>query len=76
MTKLPRDVSGQEVIKALRKLGYYPVRQKGSHVILVGPSGKMITVPLHKSLKTGLIRAILREVRLSVKMFKELLEDP
>ncbi|WP_456421579.1 type II toxin-antitoxin system HicA family toxin [Thermococcus sp.] len=76
MTKLPRDVSGQELIKALRKLGYYPVRQKGSHVILIGPTGKMITVPLHKSLKTGLLRAILREVGISVKVFIELLEDP
>lgn len=43
--KLPRDVSDQEVIKALKKLGYYPVRQRGSHVILVGPTGKMMTVP-------------------------------
>ena len=76
MTKLPRDVSGQDVIKALRKLGYYPARQKGSHVILIGPTGKMITVPLHKSLKTGLLRAIIREVGISVKVFIELLEDP
>jgi len=76
MKKLPRDVSGKEVIKALRKLGYYPARQKGSHVILIGPSGKMITVPLHKSLKTGLLRAILREVGISVRIFKELLDDP
>lgn len=40
MTKLPRDVSGQEVIKALRKLGYVVDRQKGSHVILIGPGEK------------------------------------
>jgi len=48
MTKLPRDVSGWDVIKALKKLGYYPARQKGSHVILIGPTEKMIIVPLHK----------------------------
>jgi len=76
MTKLPRDVSGQDVIKALKKLGYYPARQKGSHVILIGPTGKMITVPLHKHLKTGLVRAIIREIGISVKLFKDLLEDP
>ncbi|WP_461865337.1 type II toxin-antitoxin system HicA family toxin [Thermococcus sp.] len=76
MTKLPRDISGQETIKVLRKLSYYPVRQKGSHVVLLGPTGRIITVPLHKSLKTGLLRAILREVGISVKIFKELLDDP
>jgi predicted RNA binding protein YcfA (HicA-like mRNA interferase family) len=76
MSKLPRGVSGKEVIKALQKLGYYPVRQKGSHVILIGPTGKMLTVPLHRELKTGLLRAIIREVGISVKMFIELLEDP
>ncbi|ALM74854.1 type II toxin-antitoxin system HicA family toxin [Thermococcus barophilus] len=76
MTKLPRDVSGQDAIKALKKIGYYPVRQKGSHVVLVGPTGKMITIPLHKSLKTGLLRAIIREVGITVKQFVTLLEDP
>ena len=59
MTKLPRDVSGQEDIKSLRKLGYVVDRQKGSHVIIIGPSEKMIVIPLHKRLKTGLLRAII-----------------
>jgi len=65
--KLPWDVSGKEAIKALRKLGYAPVRQKGSQVVLIGPKGNMIVVPLHKRLKTGLLRAIIREVGISVK---------
>ena len=30
--KLPRDVSGTDLIKALKKLGYTITRQKGSHV--------------------------------------------
>jgi len=74
--KLPRGVSGEEAIKALRKLGYVPARQRGSHVILLGPTGKMIVVPLHKRLKTGLLRAIIREAGITVKVFIELLEDP
>ncbi|AAL81447.1 addiction module toxin, HicA family [Pyrococcus furiosus DSM 3638] len=74
--KLPRDVSGEDVIKALRKLGYVPARQKGSHVVLTGPSGKIIVIPLHKRIKTGLLRAIIREVGVSVKIFIKLLEDP
>jgi predicted RNA binding protein YcfA (HicA-like mRNA interferase family) len=30
--KLPRDVSGPDLVKALRKLGYEVTRQKGSHI--------------------------------------------
>jgi len=76
VTKLPRDVSGKDAIKALQKLDYSPVRWKGSHVVLLGPNGQIITIPLHKSLKTGLLRAVLREVDISVEAFKELLADP
>jgi len=34
MSKLPRDLSGKEVFKALGKVGSYFKRQKGSHIIL------------------------------------------
>ncbi|AHL23629.1 type II toxin-antitoxin system HicA family toxin [Thermococcus nautili] len=74
--KLPRDVSGLELIKALQKLDYKPVRQKGSHVVLVNDSGKMVVVPLHKRLKTGLLKAIMREVGITTAELLELLDDP
>ncbi len=61
--KLPR-VSGQEVVKALERLGYRLVRVKGSHAKLVRPlpgGGKhVIVVPLHPELDKGTLRAILR----------------
>ncbi len=76
MSKLPRDVSGTDAIKALKKVGYQPVRQKGSHVVLEGRDGRLIVVPLHKRLKTGLLRAIIREAELDVREFIELLDDP
>ena len=62
--KLPRDVSGDRLIRALENLGYKVVRQKGSHVRLrhEGPLVHSITVPLHKSLKTGTLHGILSEV--------------
>jgi len=53
MTKLP-VVSGKQVIKALRKIGFVVMRQRGSHVLLRRVSaGRIIklTVPLHKELK-------------------------
>ncbi len=61
--KLPRGVSADRVIRALERLGYRVIRQKGSHVRLryAGPPVHMITVPLHASLKTGTLHSILTE---------------
>ncbi|WP_297497327.1 type II toxin-antitoxin system HicA family toxin [Thermococcus sp.] len=76
MSKLPRDVSGREAIKVLKKVGYQPVKQKGPHVILEGRDGRLIVVPLHRRLKTSLLKAIIKEAGLSVEEFTELLKDP
>jgi predicted RNA binding protein YcfA (HicA-like mRNA interferase family) len=61
--KLPRGVSADRVIRALERLGYSVIRQKGSHVRLrhEGPPVHMITVPLHSSLKIGTLHDILSE---------------
>jgi predicted RNA binding protein YcfA (HicA-like mRNA interferase family) len=71
---LPR-ISGREVVKALRKLGYEYDRQKGSHIVLrqtVAPH-RRIVVPDHDEVAKGTLRAIVREVGLSVDEFKSLL---
>ena len=62
--KLPRGVSAERVIRALERLGYTVVRQKGSHVRLrhEGPPVHTITVPMHNRLKTGTLHDILSEV--------------
>lgn len=62
MPKL-RKISGKECIKALYKMGFKPVRQRGSHVVLVKltPEGKIGTVvPLDKELKIGRSKESLR----------------
>ncbi len=63
MPRLPR-VSGAEAIRALERLGFSQVRQRGSHVVLkrVGPD-KVIgcVVPLHAELATGTLRGILKQ---------------
>jgi predicted RNA binding protein YcfA (HicA-like mRNA interferase family) len=54
--KLPRDVSGEELVRALRKLGYELTRQTGSHMRVTSKAqGKEhhVTVPAHKQLKVG-----------------------
>ena len=62
--KLPRDVSGERLVRALEQLGYSVIRQKGSHVRMrhKGPPVHSITVPLHDPLKTGTLHGILSEV--------------
>ncbi len=67
MPKLP-VVSGRDTIKALSRLGFAAVRQRGSHVILTG-NGRTFAVPLHAELDRGTLRAILREANVSIEDF-------
>ena len=62
--KLLRDVSADRLIRALERLGYGVVRQKGSHIRLrhEGPPAHLVTVPRHNPLKVGTLQAILAEV--------------
>ena len=74
MSVLPR-VSGREVVKALKAIGYEYDRQRGSHIILrqtVYPH-RRIVVPDHKEIAKGTLRAIIREVGLTVNEFSALL---
>ena len=74
MSALPR-VSGREVIKALRRVGYEQDRQRGSHIILRQETHphRRIVVPDHKEVAKGTLRAIIRETGLTVDEFKALL---
>jgi predicted RNA binding protein YcfA (HicA-like mRNA interferase family) len=62
--KIPRDTSGQELVKALRVLNYERVRQDGSHIRLTTSlDGEFhVTVPSHKPLKVGTFKSILKIV--------------
>ena len=63
--KIPRDVSGRELIKILcRDFGYHQINQEGSHVILSTdiPSSQRIAVPDHKALRIGTLNSIVRAV--------------
>ena len=73
MSKLPR-VSGSEVVATLGKIGFYVKRQRGSHLILRRDKPfAQATVPNHRELDSGTLRAILRQIGLSVDEFKGLL---
>lgn len=76
MTGLP-VVSGRQVVRALERIGYRVVRQRGSHIRLrdeVNLDHPPVTVPDHKTIKPGLLRHILRDVNLTVEEFTTLLE--
>lgn len=62
--KLPRGVSADRLIRAMERVGYSVIRQKGSHVRLRndGPPMHAITIPLHQTLKAGTLHGILAEV--------------
>jgi predicted RNA binding protein YcfA (HicA-like mRNA interferase family) len=63
--KLPRDLSGADLIKVLVKhYGYHRINQEGSHVILEtdSPRHHRLAVPDHRPLRIGTLNAILRAV--------------
>ncbi len=66
-------ISEQDCVKALNKLGYRNVRQKGSHVRLVCEGRNPVTVPMHVTLDSGTLRAIIRTVEITVDEFVALL---
>lgn len=67
-------LSGKEVIRALEKISYQPVRQRGSHIRLSCPQRKSVTVPNYPIISKGLLRKILRDAELSSEEFEELLK--
>jgi predicted RNA binding protein YcfA (HicA-like mRNA interferase family) len=62
--KLPRDLSGQDLVKALARFGYQVIRQTGSHIRLTTQQNgeHHITIPVHDPLKIGTLNSILRDV--------------
>lgn len=62
--RLPTNVSGDELVRRLARLGYAPTRQSGSHQRLTTTENGQhhVTVPLHRTLKVGTLRGILTDV--------------
>ena len=72
--KLP-VVSGSEAVRAFRRIGYQLDEQHGSHMILRhnDPPHRRLSVPNHKELAKGTLRALIREAGLTVEEFGQLL---
>ena len=71
--KLPRDLTGAQLIAALGRVGYRVTRQAGSHVRLrldTDPAHH-ITVPAHDPLRVGTLAAILGDIAAHLKLDRE-----
>lgn len=76
MPKLP-VASGREVVRALERAGFQFLRQRGSHVTMINRETRQtVPVPVHasKPLRTGTLRAIIRDAGLTVEQFRRLLK--
>jgi predicted RNA binding protein YcfA (HicA-like mRNA interferase family) len=72
MAGLPIVTPGK-LVAALKRLGFYQVRQKGSHLQLKR-GNLLVTVPVHPGdLSPGVLRSILRQARLTPKELNEVL---
>jgi predicted RNA binding protein YcfA (HicA-like mRNA interferase family) len=67
--KLPRDISGPEAVKALKRLGFEVVRQEGSH-IRMSKGGAHVTVPNHQQIVPKTLQSILRHAGITLEEFK------
>ena len=75
MTKLP-DITGDRIVKALKKDGWVVKSQKGSHVKLTKPGRNyFLIVPIHGSatVPKGTLSNIIKDAGLTVDEFVELL---
>jgi predicted RNA binding protein YcfA (HicA-like mRNA interferase family) len=70
--KLPRDLSGQRVVRALVRLGFVQERQVGSHIRLARNEIR-VTVPNHPTLAPKTLQSILRQARLTIEDLKNAL---
>lgn len=75
MERLPR-ITAAEVIKALKRAGFFIARQSGSHKIFKNKAGKRVTVPYHsgKIIHLKVLHYILMDAGLSLEKFNKLLK--
>lgn len=68
------NISGRQAVKRFKKIGYRRVRQTGSHIILEHPTPgfPILSIPDHKELAPGLLRAQIKRARLTISEFLRL----
>jgi predicted RNA binding protein YcfA (HicA-like mRNA interferase family) len=73
MGKLKR-LSGEEIVKVLKRMGFQSVRQRGSHVIMkkITINGAVgCVVPMHREIATGTLHSLLKQAQISPEEFEQ-----
>lgn len=73
MKRLPGEIDGQRVLRALGRLGWTVVKQRGSHRKLMKQGGGMLIVAFHNKLGRQSVRRILRQAGISEEEFLQAL---
>ncbi len=75
--RLPRDLSGNDLAHALRKLGYHVTRRSGSHLRLTTQQHgeHHVTIPQHNPLRIGTLSAILADIATHFELSRDELAD-
>jgi predicted RNA binding protein YcfA (HicA-like mRNA interferase family) len=68
MHKYP-DVSGEEAVKALKRLDFVFLRQKGSHAIL-RKGNRGCVVPMHREINRSTLKGVLLQAGVSLEEFE------
>ena len=72
--KLPRDISGSQLAAMLRRYGYEPTRQSGSHLRLTSSTNGTahhITIPQHASVRVGTLARIVTDIAVYLDMDRD-----
>ena len=68
------NLSGKDAVKAFQKAGWQKLGQVGSHVVMIKPGVRVnLSIPQHRELSVGTLRALIRNSGLTVDEFLELL---
>ena len=68
------NISGKEAVKAFQKAGWQPIGQVGSHLVMVKPAVRAnLSIPQHRELSVGTLRALIRAANMTVDEFVALL---
>jgi predicted RNA binding protein YcfA (HicA-like mRNA interferase family) len=69
-----KRLSGKQIVKALERMGFAQVRQRGSHVVMkkILPDGAVgCVVPMHKEVATGTLHALLKQADVTIEDFEQ-----
>lgn len=71
---MSKTFSGNQLVKALRRIGFIVDHQKGSHIFMYNPDENIsIIIPQHKEIKKGTLNSIIKKAGLSIEDLKKLI---